>query len=163
MRSRREILATIAAAPAAAQQVNHPHPGHDPEGAGKPRAAKLLNPAEVEALAALADLIIPRTETPGARDAGAHLIIDAVLSESPKQVQAKFREGLRPFLKLDAQGRLAALEKMHKSQDLFFKMLKDLTVDAYYSTREGLQGELGWNGYTPLAEFKGCTHPEHKG
>jgi hypothetical protein len=44
----------------------------------------------------------------------------------------------------------------------FFKLAKDVTIDAYYSTREGLLTELGWHGNTFLKEFKGCTHPEHQ-
>ena len=47
--------------------------------------------------------------------------------------------------------------------EAFFKMLKDMTIDAYYSTRDGLERELGWKGLTPMHEFKGCTHPEHQG
>ena len=43
------------------------------------------------------------------------------------------------------------------------RLLKGATVDAYYSTREGLNTELGWNGNTFLTEFKGCTHKEHQG
>jgi hypothetical protein len=44
----------------------------------------------------------------------------------------------------------------------FFKMVKDMTVDAYYKTEAGLKTELGWHGNTYLPEFKGCTHPEHQ-
>ena len=42
-----------------------------------------------------------------------------------------------------------------------FKRLRDTTIEQYYNTREGLQTELGWNANTYVAEFKGCTHPEH--
>jgi hypothetical protein len=42
-------------------------------------------------------------------------------------------------------------------------LIKDLTIDGYYSSLEGLVGELGWKGNTYLPEFKGCTHPEHQG
>jgi hypothetical protein len=42
-------------------------------------------------------------------------------------------------------------------------MMKDMTIDRYYSSREGLSQELGWHGNTYLTEFKGCTHPEHQG
>jgi hypothetical protein len=157
------MLVTIAAAPSVAQQTAHPHPGHDPEGAGRPSKVKFLSAAEIEALAKLVDLIIPRSDTPGARDAGVQLIIDSILSESARDAQNRFRTGLAPFTKLDNTAMLARLQELHRNRDVFFTTLKDLTIDAYYSTREGLQTELGWNGHTPLAEFKGCTHPEHKG
>jgi Gluconate 2-dehydrogenase subunit 3 len=44
----------------------------------------------------------------------------------------------------------------------FFRLIKDLTIDGYYSSRSGLVEELGWHGNTFLSEFKGCTHPEHQ-
>lgn len=163
MKSRRDVLVSIASAPAVAQQASHPHPGHDPESAGMRGQAKLLKSGEMEALAVLVDLIIPPSDTPGARDAGAHWIIDSVMHGSAKASQDRFRRGLAPFVKLNDAARLSRLRSLHQNKDPFFRLLKDLTVDAYYSTREGLQSELGWSGYTPLAEFKGCTHPEHRG
>ncbi len=45
----------------------------------------------------------------------------------------------------------------------FFQMIKAMTIDGYYTTREGLEQELGWHGNTYLTSFPGCTHPEHKG
>ncbi len=42
-----------------------------------------------------------------------------------------------------------------------FKLLKDMTVDYYYSTEAGLVTELGYKGNTYLSDFPGCTHPEH--
>ncbi|MBM3795280.1 MAG: hypothetical protein FJW31_14700 [Acidobacteria bacterium] len=55
------------------------------------------------------------------------------------------------------------ITRLHPAEDPFFKQLKDLTVDAYDASREGLAQEFGWHGYTALAEFKGCTHKEHQG
>jgi hypothetical protein len=106
-------------------------------------------------------MIIPRSDTPGAKDAGAHLIIDSMLA-GQRTHAAAFRKGLAPFVKLDNAKRLERLTALHQSKDEFFRTLKDMTVDAYYSTREGLVTELGWSGYTAMAEFKGCTHPEHQ-
>ena len=48
------------------------------------------------------------------------------------------------------------------AKSAFFKTLKDATIDAYYSTKEGLVNELGWDAAKPMMEFKGCTHPEHQ-
>ena len=121
----------------------------------------MLNASEMNTLAALSDFIIPRSDTPGASDAGVHFIIDSVLAGQTERL-ASFRAGLRPFLKLDSAKRLERLTALHAGKDPFFRMLKDLTVEAYYSTREGLATELGWTGYTPQAEYKGCTHPEHQ-
>ena len=42
------------------------------------------------------------------------------------------------------------------------KLVKDLTIEGYYTSKPGLTVELGWNANTFLSEFKGCTHPEHQ-
>ena len=43
----------------------------------------------------------------------------------------------------------------------FFAAAKQLTVDGYYRSEAAMTRELGFEGRTFLAEFKGCTHPEH--
>jgi hypothetical protein len=43
----------------------------------------------------------------------------------------------------------------------FFVESKRLSVDGYYRSEAGMTQELGFEGRTFLAEFKGCTHPEH--
>jgi gluconate 2-dehydrogenase gamma chain len=43
----------------------------------------------------------------------------------------------------------------------FFRLLKNLTADGYYTSRVGLLDELGYKGNTALPEFPSCTVPEH--
>ena len=43
----------------------------------------------------------------------------------------------------------------------FFRLLKNLTADGYYTSRVGLLDELGYKGNTALAAFPSCTVPEH--
>ena len=138
-----------------------------------PAKPKFFTPAEMEMVGVLVDLIIPRTNTPGAADAGVHRIIDTSVSKSAS-LQKRWRQGLAwanaearregvgSFVKLDQPKQVAVLQRAEKSGEAFFKLLKDSTIDAYYSTREGLVTELGWNANTFLPEFKGCTHPEHQ-
>ena len=46
----------------------------------------------------------------------------------------------------------------------FFYRIRELTLHAYYTgSPQGLFQELGYTGNAYLTEFKGCTHPEHKG
>ena len=154
--TRREVLVTIAAvaatSPAAAQSA-------------------FLTAAELAALTALADAIIPRTDTPGAADAGVPTVIDRRLAANP-QLAERFRTGMQA-LDTDAQSRFhspfAALTPAQQTelltprqQDPFFRMIKDMTIEGYYSSQAGLSQELGWHGNTFLTEFKGCTHPEHQ-
>ena len=43
----------------------------------------------------------------------------------------------------------------------FFRVMKNLTADGYYTSRVGLLEELGYTGNTALARFPSCTVPEH--
>ena len=36
------------------------------------------------------------------------------------------------------------------------------TITGYYTSEIGLHQELGDDGQMVLAEYKGCTHPEHQ-
>jgi hypothetical protein len=44
---------------------------------------------------------------------------------------------------------------------LFFRLIKNLTADGYYTSRVGLLEELGYAGNTMLARFPACSVPEH--
>ena len=154
--TRREVLVTIAALAAASPAEAQ---------------ATLLSPPELDTLKALAETIIPRTDTPGAIDAGVPAQIDRRLATNP-QLAETFRTGLAAlddaarsrfgatFSTLTAQQKTDLLTP--RVEDPFFRTVKDMTVDAYYTSREGLSEELGWHGNTFLPEFKGCTHPEHQ-
>ena len=178
MRTRRDLLKTAAAAvalPAARGQHQHAEAGLLQIAASyKPKA---LKPDQMEWVAKLVDLIIPRSDTPGASDAGVPIYIDRMLGRNAA-VKTRFLSGMAqldaaaskkfgsPFAKLDTaqQNALLASASAEKSAlGRFFKLAKDLTIDGYYSSKPGLTNELGWHGNTFLTEFKGCTHPEHQG
>ena len=42
----------------------------------------------------------------------------------------------------------------------FFRLVKNLTADGYYTSRVGLLEELGYAGNTALAKFPACSVPE---
>ncbi len=138
-----------------------------PVSAAPPAAATgALSPEELAVLARLSDLIIPRTDTPGAADAGVPALIDAAASKK-QALASELREGIASlggsdFLKLAPDEQTAALTRLASTPGGFFQTLKDHVIDAYYSTREGLVTELGYQGSVPLASFPGCTHPEHQ-
>lgn len=125
--------------------------------------AKVFSPAEMSLLSELTDRILPRTDTPGATDAGVPLLMDRRASQRP-DFAARSKAMLAYFGAAGAtpEARLAVLERLSKENADHFKFLKDTTIDFYYGTREGLVQELGWNGNTFVADFKGCTHPEHQ-
>src|SRR5689334_13370154 len=63
-------------------------------GALPPFKAAFLTDAELQQVAALCETIIPKTNTPGARDARVHEYIDVAMSVEPEPIQKRFREGL---------------------------------------------------------------------
>ncbi|HTV56766.1 MAG TPA: gluconate 2-dehydrogenase subunit 3 family protein [Terriglobia bacterium] len=43
----------------------------------------------------------------------------------------------------------------------FYRLVKEMTVEGFYSSRVGLMEVLEYKGLTYLSSFPGCTHPEH--
>jgi len=168
MNDRRTVLKVIASGAFAFPILAQEHAGHEiATTAATKYTAKVFDAPQLELLAELTDRIIPRTSTPGASDAGVPLLIDRIASRNP-EAAAKWRELLAWFA---AQGgtpdaRLAVLKTVSTESGTagakYFTALKDVTIDQYYATKEGLQQELGWHGNTYLPEFVGCTHPEHQ-
>jgi len=95
-----------------------------PEGAWAPRA---LTRTQVQLVAAVAEHILPETDTPGAIAAGVHRFIDALLAESyPPLERQRFLDGLadvdaraaqasgRPFLQCAVGDQRALLEALDR-------------------------------------------------
>jgi hypothetical protein len=166
--TRREALLLIASAAPSLNAQQHHH-AEEPPGTTVAYQPRTLTPAEMAFAAKISDLIIPPTDTPGASEAGVPEFIDRRLTASPN-LAAAFRRGIALFpadfvhLSPDRQGALLtqASESPESNRGRFFRLVKDLTIDGYYSSRAGLVEELGWHGNTFLTEFKGCTHPEHQ-
>ena len=139
-------------------------PQHDdaPADTGKP-TARFFAAAELNELGEWVELILPRTGTPGARDAQVHYLIDGLCHRTP--ATGKDWRAALAWLKKQKGARDEILSRISVEKGTagakHFVRLKNTTIEQYYNTSEGLQTELGWNGNTYLAEFKGCTHPEH--
>ena len=167
MQDRRTVLKIIGGSAAAFPILGQEHAAHEAAAVASKYTAKVFDGSQLQLLAELTDRIIPRTDTPGAADAGVPLLIDRVANRTPESVK-QWKEMLAWFASQGKtpEDRLAALKSISTESGTagarYFKMLKDTTIDQYYSTKEGLQQELGWNGNAYLAEFKGCTHPEHQ-
>ena len=151
--TRREALLAIATAPILSAQ--HQHAAEMPASA-TPYKPQTLTLSEMDFVARLSDLIIPRTDTPGASDAGVPEFIDRRLTAS-HELTAAFRQGMAMVGPDLTEARLTEI-----IDTPFFRLAKEMTIDGYYSSRAGLVEELGWHGNTFLSEFKGCTHPEHQ-
>jgi hypothetical protein len=155
MKTRRQVLGAAVTLPVLAQTHQH---APEPAGFYSP---KVFSPGELDLIRDIAETIIPRTDTPGAADARVHLYIDRHYAVD-KRTLAEFRQGLRLVQTSVRRGRSMTDILTDLEGHPFFQLVKDLTIDGYYSSREGLAQELEWKGYTPVAEFKGCTHKEHQ-
>ena len=110
-------------------------------------------------------MILPASDTPGAREVGVHAIIDEDLGRNSKPLGI-LRAGIASlrdegFPEMSSPEKVATLTRYSESAGPdreFFETLKGLTIDAYYSTEVGLVQELGYQGNTYLADFPGCTH-----
>ncbi|MBI1788276.1 MAG: gluconate 2-dehydrogenase subunit 3 family protein [Acidobacteria bacterium] len=122
----------------------------------------------------LAELILPRTDTPGARDAQVNRYIDRMLKEGLDSAgRQAFLEGLaaldeqcakrfgHAFVELAESRQVALLEEMSAARHPFFQQMKNLTLRGYYTSREGLLQELQYQGNRAYENYPGCTHPEH--
>jgi Gluconate 2-dehydrogenase subunit 3 len=123
-----------------------------------------------ETLIALSDVIIPATETPGAKEALANRFIDLLLSVQPADFQKLFADALgsmdsasqeqfgKDFVALPLDDQIALLtpwaypqrgsrwtgeERKPDQKHQHFELLKGLIADAYYESEIGRK-ELGW-------------------
>jgi hypothetical protein len=170
-------------APATPPKEVHQHAGPPERPAAVPGRVKpgYFSDAEFEIVSRLADLIIPATDTPGALAAGVPGYIDSVVGAN-KELQEIVRPGLvvldqtcrkehgKAFLALTADEQIAILAPMCEAADKgarndrdgrFFRAVKNLTADGYYTSYAGLVEELHYKGNTVLAQFPDSTLPEH--
>lgn len=136
---------------------------------------------EYRDVSALADTIIPVTDTPGALDARADEHTDLMIWLEEENHDAtttqmnRFRELCskrygKPFASLTNEQRIEFLKALtgdsvsqeDKPAVGFFNRVRSLTVQAFYASPQGLLQDLGYKGNTYVAEFIGCTHPEHQ-
>ena len=165
---RRDALRTAAAGVGAASiQAQTPSPPAKSKSAPAPRKRLLFDDHQLETVATLCDLIIPTTDTPGARAAGAHEFIDLLLNDSPADRGQRVLAGLgwldgysirkhkAPFVRCSPADQLAILKSLEagnspelKAGNEFFRDVKGLTVMGYYTSREGI-AELNKGGRVP--------------
>ena len=145
---------------------------------------RVLNPRQNETITTLTELIIPQTETPGAKAARVNRFIDAVLQQAKPADRDSFFRGLTwidersraqfrtDFVAATPAQQTELLTTLSKSDGetgelragvQFFHAIKSMTIDGYYTSEIGLRQELGDNGQLFLPQFAGCDHPEHQG
>ena len=145
-----------------------------------------LDDHQNETLIILSDLIIPATDSPGAKEALANRFIDLVLAAETHDRQRAFLDSLGYFDGESIRRYKAAFRylKRDEQDDLLhalaypragsnwtgegaapdighghFEKLKQQIAGAYYNSQIG-QRELGWDGAFAHGPYQGCEHPE---
>lgn len=144
--------------------------GHAAHTAAAQGGLQILTPAEAALVTTLADLVIPRTDTPGASDVGVTGFIDHLLAAwyHPDE-RAQFLAGLAEidaraggrFTALPATGQTRLLQSLDGakgkagSAESEFGRLKSLTVYGYF-TSERVVKEVTREPLIP-GRFEGCV------
>jgi hypothetical protein len=138
---------------------------------------KVLTASERATLTTVCDVILPADErSPGAGALGAAGFVDEWVSAPGDDNRAGLilvQGGLRwldvesdrrfgrPFVRLTAAERSAICDDIchlpdarpeHRAGARFFSLVRDLTLTAFYTTREGMR-DIGYVGNVPLARF----------
>jgi hypothetical protein len=164
----------------AEQHAHGPTPG-SPAADWKP---SFLSADQDRLVTAIAEAIIPATDTPGATAAFVNRYVDAILQDADKHERDDFVRGLKwvddrcrslfggPYLECTPQEQNALLTVI-SSQDNnsaadqvgceFFDDMKVKTIIGYYTSEVGIRDELKDGGPLMFAGLEACTHPEHGG
>ena len=171
---------------ALANDQDHQHEGHKSAAAAaapKATAPKFFKADQMALVATISELIIPTDDnSPGAIAAEVPAFIDLMVSEAPAETKKLWTDGLAALDAMSVKKNDAAFNKASKDKQIallteisknenkpstleekFFKAIKNMTIDGYYTSKIGIHEELKYKGNTYLKEFKGCTHPEHQG
>jgi hypothetical protein len=146
-----------------------------------------LDEHQNETLIVLSDLIIPATDTPGAKEALVNRYIDLVLAAETRETQRaflnslgyldgesmwRFKAAFRYLSREDQDDLLHSLAYPHTGSGWagdtsappdpghgHFEALKGRIMTAYYSSQIG-ERELGWDGAFAHGNYEGCDHKE---
>ena len=122
----------------------------------------------------ISDLVIPRTDTPGAIDAGVHIFIDLMLNEwASEETKVKYLAGFKDinnmakisfdasFIDCTKTQKISLIEsldaanaKFDNDSQIFFRDLKWFIISGYYSSEEGASVELNYDRMP--GKYQGC-------
>ena len=187
---RTTFVATIGAAVLAPPAAALEYPPHQDASKDLERSdwtPVLMDEHQNQMLIAISDLMIPATDTPGAKAALVNRFLDLLMSAETAETQRAFFAALSyidgasmeqfnaAFVYLSSDQQTELLEQLayphtharwgeQESEftgNAHFEKLKNWIVGAYYSSPVGLK-ELGWDGSFPHGAFSGCEHSDHE-
>jgi hypothetical protein len=172
---RRAVLKMVALS-ALSQRLNAlPHAAMHampPAQGAAPYTLQFFTEEESRFLDQLMEMIIPADDhSPGAHEAGTNLFADLMVASSDDAIKKQWKDGIRLIREeakgsslADALGRAAANEENPKTDlERFFVIVKQMTVNGYYTSATGIHKEMEYIGNTYLVAYPECTHPEHQG
>jgi glucoside 3-dehydrogenase (cytochrome c) hitch-hiker subunit len=145
------------------------------EGAPAAVTLKFLTPDQFDVIAEIAQIMIPKTDTSGAKEAGVPAFIDIALDAVYDQEQkdrfnagyATFNGG-EPFLTLPAVERQAVVKQSleaalagERNPKPFILMVRELTLLGYFTSQPGITENMtyeavptAYHGCVPIAQMK---------
>ncbi len=143
----------------------------------KPWSPQTLTPEQDALVSTIAEMIVPATDTPGAKAAHVNEFIDLILTEwYPAEERARFMSGLSELatrfqqahgkrfqdgtpeqqvaLLAELDNEAIAARKRWAKEIPFFGMMKELTLVGYYTSVIGMTEELEFQPATD--RFEGC-------
>lgn len=167
MMTRREFVAASLAlwdaALARAQEHHHAPAANSAE----PHNFTFLTPAMRNTLRAAMAILIPADQrSAGAVGAQVDEYLDFVMTHADAGLQQTWRAGLARLAQAKDIDGFLALQAPHEfspqtEDEAFFVLLKQAVTEGFYTSAEGIEKELGYQGMTFALEFEGCTHSAH--
>jgi hypothetical protein len=154
--------------------------------ATSPYTPKFFKPEQFLTVKLLAEMILPADDDPGANDAKVGDYIDFVVFSAQEFEPSLQREWIAGLAYLDSESQKQFGKSFRLASDAdrtklltemslperdpktnhtgyqFFQLLKDMTVEGFYTSKIGLIDVLNYQGMNYMPEFPGCTHPEHQ-
>jgi hypothetical protein len=145
----------------------------------RPEKLLFFNPHQFKTVDIICEIVIPQTRTPGARAAKVPQFIDLLLAERETQMKNGIAAGLRwldqrsrelfgrgfadasPEQQIDLLTRISSPDSSEATLgQVFFNQIKNLTAFGYYTSKEGLEQELGYEGPQGIGTYEGSVAVE---
>ena len=136
-----------------------------------PYTLQFFNQEESVLLDQIMEMIIPADDhSPGAHEAQTNLFADLMVATSDHAVKKQWQDGIRLMREeanrssLSGALQQAAAKEENPTSDLerFFVLLKQMTVNGYYTSEIGIHKDMEYVGNAYLGAFPECAHPEHQ-
>jgi hypothetical protein len=136
-----------------------------------PYTLQFFSEDESRLLGQLMEIIIPTDDhSPGAHEANTNLFADLMVASGDNTIKKQWQDGIRLIREEATHSSLA--EALHRASaneenpttdlERFFVLLKQMTVNGYYTSAIGIHKDMEYIGNAYLGSFPECTHPEHQ-